>query len=79
MKVTVNVDMTPEELRRFMGLPDVQGIQQQMMDSFAENLQNSQDQQAEFVRNMISGSIAPWQSFFALASGAANNSDDKKD
>ncbi|MFT7651320.1 MAG: hypothetical protein ACI9ON_004227 [Limisphaerales bacterium] len=76
MKINVDVDISPEELRRFMGLPDVQGIQQQMMDAFAENMQNSQEQQTEFVRNMISGSIAPWQNFFAMTQGGA--SDDKE-
>ena len=32
MKVHVEVDMTPEEARRFMGLPDVAPLQEQMMD-----------------------------------------------
>ena len=40
VKINVDVDISPEELRRFMGLPDVQGIQQQMMDAFAENTRN---------------------------------------
>jgi hypothetical protein len=31
MKVTVNIDCTPEEARTFMGLPDVQPLQQAMM------------------------------------------------
>jgi hypothetical protein len=32
MKVTVNIDCTPEEARAFMGLPDVAPLQAQMMD-----------------------------------------------
>jgi Family of unknown function (DUF6489) len=32
MKVTVNVDMTPEEARAMMGLPDVAPLQQKMME-----------------------------------------------
>jgi hypothetical protein len=31
MKVNVEVDMTPEEARRFMGLPDVAPLQEKMM------------------------------------------------
>lgn len=31
MKVTINIDCTPEEARQFMGLPDVQPLQQAMM------------------------------------------------
>lgn len=31
MKVNINIDCTPEEARQFMGLPDVQPLQQAMM------------------------------------------------
>ena len=77
MKINVEVDLTPEELRRFMGLPDVQGIQQRMMEAFEENIQTSQEQQQEFFRNMITGSMVPWQGFFSLLSGAASDNKDE--
>jgi hypothetical protein len=32
MKVNVEVEMTPEEARRMMGLPDVSGLQQRMLE-----------------------------------------------
>lgn len=32
MKVTINVECTPEEARTFLGLPDVAPLQQEMMD-----------------------------------------------
>ena len=32
MKVTVNVECTPEEARTFLGLPDVQPMQEAVMD-----------------------------------------------
>lgn len=76
MKINVEIDLTPEELRRFMGLPDVQGIQQQMLESFTDNLTRDQEQQQEFVRNLITGSFAPWQQFFSMFPG--NTQDDKK-
>ena len=79
MKINVEVDLSPEELRRFMGLPDVQGIQQQMIESFADSFQSNQDQQAEFVRNLIAGSMAPWQSFFSMLQGAGASSVTNKD
>ncbi len=31
MKITVNVDCTPDEARQFMGLPDVAPLQESMM------------------------------------------------
>lgn len=42
MKVTIDVDCTPEEARIFLGLPDVQPMQQalmqQMQDQMSANL-----------------------------------------
>lgn len=42
MKVTIDIDCTPEEARTFLGLPDVQPMQQalmrQMQDQMSANL-----------------------------------------
>lgn len=38
MKVTVNIDCTPEEARAFFGLPDVQPMQQHLMREMQERL-----------------------------------------
>ncbi len=67
MKVNVEIDMTPEELRRFMGLPNVEGLHQQMMDGFLEQLQSSNEQREAFMSNLLAGAVAPWQSFFNMA------------
>ena len=44
MKVTVNVECTPEEARAFMGLPDVQPMQEalmkQLQDQLSSNISN---------------------------------------
>ena len=63
MKINVEVDITPEELRRFMGLPDVQGMQQNLIDQFAQRLQNSSDQRDEFLQSMFKNAMGPWQTF----------------
>jgi hypothetical protein len=36
MKVNVNVDCTPDEARKFLGLPDVQPFQNEMMKIMRE-------------------------------------------
>jgi hypothetical protein len=36
MKVTVEVDCTPEEARRFLGLPDVVPTQQAVMEKLQQ-------------------------------------------
>jgi hypothetical protein len=39
MKINITVDVTPEELREFLGLPDVKPIQQEMLEKFRERMQ----------------------------------------
>jgi hypothetical protein len=41
MKVTVNVDCTPEEARAFLGLPDVQPLQEAVMAQMQERMLGS--------------------------------------
>ena len=43
MKVNVEVDMTPEEARRFMGLPDVAPLQKKMMDEMEARMKSAFD------------------------------------
>lgn len=39
MKFKIDIDMTPEELRKVLGLPDVQKFQQDMMDQITEQME----------------------------------------
>lgn len=41
MKITVNVECTPEEARRFLGLPDVQPLQDAVMQQMQDRVMNS--------------------------------------
>ena len=75
MKVNITIDCTPEEARQFMGLPDVQPMQQAMMkhmeermmaeiDRFSpENLMKSwfsaMPQNTDWMRDMMSGMFSP--------------------
>jgi hypothetical protein len=43
MKVTVEVDCTPEEARHFFGLPDVVPMQQAIMETLQQRLQSAID------------------------------------
>ncbi len=38
MKITMNIDCTPEEARAFLGLPDVKPMQEQMLRAIQERL-----------------------------------------
>jgi len=41
MKVTIDIDCTPEEARAFMGLPDVRSLQEGMMREVEERMRQS--------------------------------------
>jgi len=43
MKVTINIDCTPEEARTFMGLPDVQPLQEAMLKEMEVKMKASLD------------------------------------
>lgn len=49
MKFTINCDCTPEEARRFFGLPDMEQVNEQMADNMKawapQNFQHFQDLQ----------------------------------
>ena len=38
MKITMNVECTPEEARAFLGLPDVKPMQEQLMQEVQERM-----------------------------------------
>ena len=38
MKITIDVDCTPQEARAFLGLPDVKPVQDAMMASLSEQM-----------------------------------------
>ena len=38
MKVTINIDATPQELRRFFGLPDLGPIQDEALEMIRERM-----------------------------------------
>ena len=41
MKISIDVDCTPQEARGFLGLPDVEGMQQSMMEAVGERMQQA--------------------------------------
>ena len=43
MKVTVEMDMTPEEARRLMGLPDLSPLQAKMVEEVQKRMSGSMD------------------------------------
>ena len=43
MKITMDIECTPEEARRFLGLPDVTGLHEEMMEGLGAKMRESLD------------------------------------
>ena len=72
MKINIEIDVSPAEAREFLGLPNIQSLQEHMVSQFAERLESSAEQREEFVRSMFETAMEPWQvfgRFFGQAAG----------
>jgi hypothetical protein len=64
MKVRIEMDMTPDEARTFMGLPDVKPMQQKMMEEMQGRMK------AAFDANDPEGMMRAWMPFSYGMGGA---------
>lgn len=85
MKFKIDIDMTPEELRKVLGLPDVQKFQQDMMDKIREQMEagvEGYDPLTLFKPYLTSGlgSMEALQKLMmGMMTSGLNTSDNKKD
>lgn len=76
MKINIEIDCTPEEARRFFGLPDVEPVQRRVMEALERRLTEavqSADTAALFDQWMpltLKG-IEQWQNFWSQFAAAA--------
>ena len=69
MKITVDVDCTPEEARRFMGLPDLTPIHDKYLASMVETMDKGMapEMMEGFIRSwapMGEAGMAMWRKLF---------------
>ncbi|MDG1206227.1 MAG: DUF6489 family protein [Pseudomonadales bacterium] len=79
MKVTIDVDITPEELRRFIGLPDVENLQKEMLSQAHKYLQDSNQTQ---YKDLLDSAVQPmmaYQSWLQKMMMPGTKGNDKKD
>ena len=58
MKITMNIECSPEEARRFLGLPDVAPMQEELLNVYRDRMMESistLDPEA-MIKNWMSGS-----------------------
>lgn len=65
MKVTVDIDCTPEEARQLMGLPDVSGVQEEIVEEMKKRILaglDGMDAQA-LMRDWAPAGAEGWEQF----------------
>ncbi len=81
MKVTINIDCTPEEARAYMGLPDLQPLQKEMMKMMRDKtLESMKIMEPEGMMQMMNQGASQMNEFFksAMMGGVSPKSDRKK-
>ncbi len=73
MKVTVAFDITPEEVRKVFGLPDVEAFQRQLMDDIRERMTAGVEgyDPIKLFQPYVTGTMASWDMFQKLMTNAA--------
>ncbi len=74
MKITVDVDCTPEEARRFMGLPDLSPVHEAYVSKLVDTVQNgvSPDMLSSMLKSwapMGDAGVKLWQTVLDQATG----------
>ncbi|BBC71451.1 conserved hypothetical protein [Altererythrobacter sp. B11] len=79
MKVNIEIECSPEEARRFMGLPDVEKANAAYMDAMAKAMQgvSNVDQLEEYARQLAPMGQMGLKVFQSFMEGARNVSGQK--
>ena len=83
MKITVNIECTPEEARTFLGLPDVQPMQRELIDQVRQRMLSalSATDPEALLRTWLPLGLQNWeqiQRFFWSQMGAGPRDDSDK-
>ena len=87
MKINIEIDMSPEEARKIMGLPNVEHLQEEMLAKIQEKMNASLDEMSDpellmkrFLPLGVQG-MEQFQEFFsgiAKAAASTQSKDNKK-
>ena len=88
MKISFDVEVTPEEMRKLLGLPDVEAFQRQLMDDIRERMVAGTEgyDPIKLFQPYVTGTMASWDMFqkmlanaTSLSSGGTSSSSDSTD
>ena len=84
MKITIEVDCTPAEARTFMGLPDVEPLQAEVMGEIQRRVMQglAMTDPQQLLKNWVpwgAQGVETFQNFMRAATGAGGRSSSTKD
>jgi len=81
MNLKIDVDMSPEELRRLLGLPDVEPIQREMLDKLRKRIIEGVEgyDPIKLLQPYVTGSLAPWDLVQKVISGTGKSKEATKE
>jgi hypothetical protein len=76
MNVKIDIDITPEEMRKLFGLPDVEAFQQQLLDDIRQRMMEGAEgyDPLKLFQPYVSGTLASWDLFQKMFTSAAQGS-----
>ncbi len=81
MKVSVDVEITPEEMRRLLGLPDFSPAQDLIVDKVTRQIEKGLEGQllSGVMKTVISGGVQGLEAYQKLVSGILSGSKSGRD
>ena len=82
MKITMEIDMSPEEVRKVMGLPDVEPMQKELMAKMQEKMNTYVDEMSDpeiFMKRVMPMGMQGMDQVQDFFSRFANAATDKKE
>ncbi len=79
MKFKIDIDMSAQELRKLLGLPDVEPFQREMMEDLRKRVMDGVDgyDPMKLLQPYLTGTFASWDIFQKLISAAGKGEREK--
>lgn len=75
MNVKIDIDISAEEMRKLLGLPDVESFQREMMEDLRKRMLEGVDgyDPIKFFQPYVSGTLASWDAFQNMMAAASKS------
>lgn len=70
MKVNIEIDISPEEMREVLGLPELKGLHEAVLNQVSDRIKNSAEQGDALAQTILSGAMEPWKVLAKMVNGA---------